>query len=139
MKLNPQDLEKITDLTLDHYNRHAEDFWEGTRNHDVSQNIAAMLQYIQGERPFTILSILAVGQDATLRPLPNSVTSQRVWKAPRTSRPWRAPIAGAKYGNRIFSSSIYPTTISTAYSPTPRCFMSPARNCRACCENCVHV
>jgi hypothetical protein len=55
MKLNSQDLEKITDLTLDSYNRHAEDFWEGTRNHDVSQNIAAMLQYIQGERPFAIL------------------------------------------------------------------------------------
>jgi SAM-dependent methyltransferase len=55
MKLNSQDLDKITDLTLDYYNRHAEDFWEGTRNHDVSQNIAAMLQYIQGDRPFTIL------------------------------------------------------------------------------------
>jgi hypothetical protein len=41
MKFNSQDLEKITDLTLDYYNRHAEDFWEGTRNHDVSQNIAA--------------------------------------------------------------------------------------------------
>jgi SAM-dependent methyltransferase len=55
MKLNSQDLEKITGLTLDYYNRHAEDFWEGTRNHDVSQNIAAMLQYIESERPFTIL------------------------------------------------------------------------------------
>jgi hypothetical protein len=55
MKLNSQDLEKIADLTLDYYNRHAEDFWEGTRNHDVSQNIAAMLQYIESERPFTIL------------------------------------------------------------------------------------
>jgi SAM-dependent methyltransferase len=55
MKLNSQDLEKITDLTLDYYNRHAEDFWEGTRNHDVSQNITAMLQYIESERPFTIL------------------------------------------------------------------------------------
>ena len=55
MKLNSQDLEKITDLTLDYYNRHAEDFWEGTRNHDVSQNIAAMLQYIKNERPLTIL------------------------------------------------------------------------------------
>ena len=52
---SPQDLEKIADLTLDYYNQHAEDFWEGTRNHDVSQNIAAMLRYIQGERPFTIL------------------------------------------------------------------------------------
>ena len=42
MKLNSQDLDKITDLTLAYYNRHAQDFWEGTRNHDVSQNVAAM-------------------------------------------------------------------------------------------------
>ena len=55
MKLNSQDLEKIADLTLDCYNQNAEDFWEGTRYHNVSQNIAAMLQYIEGERPFTIL------------------------------------------------------------------------------------
>ena len=55
MKLNSQDLEKIADLTLDCYNQNAEDFWEGTRHHDVSQNIAAMLQHIEGERPFAIL------------------------------------------------------------------------------------
>jgi SAM-dependent methyltransferase len=55
IKLNPEDLTKITDFTLSHYNEHAEDFWEGTRNHDVSQNITAMLQYIESERPFTIL------------------------------------------------------------------------------------
>jgi SAM-dependent methyltransferase len=55
MKLNPQDLEKIAGLTLEHYNRHAEDFWQGTRHHDVSQNIEALAQSIQGEPPFTIL------------------------------------------------------------------------------------
>ena len=55
MNLNPQDLEKIADLTLGHYNERAEDFWEGTRDHDVSQNVCAMLQYVEGERPFTIL------------------------------------------------------------------------------------
>jgi SAM-dependent methyltransferase len=55
MKLNPQDLEKIADLTLEHYNRQAEDFWQGTRDHDVSQNIEALLQSMQGEPPFTIL------------------------------------------------------------------------------------
>jgi len=54
MKLNSQDLDKITNLTLGYYNRHAEDFWEGTRNHDVSQNIAAMLQYIESDRPFAM-------------------------------------------------------------------------------------
>jgi len=55
MKLNPQDLEQITHLTLQHYDQRAEDFWEGTRDHDVGQNIAALLQYIEGEVPFTIL------------------------------------------------------------------------------------
>ena len=55
MKLTPQDLKKIADLTLEHYNQRAEEFWQGTRNHDVSQNIAALLQYIEGEPPFTIL------------------------------------------------------------------------------------
>ncbi len=57
MKLSPRDLEKIAGLTLEHYNQHAEDFWEGTRDHDVSQNIAALLQYIEGEPPFTILDL----------------------------------------------------------------------------------
>ena len=55
MKLNPQDLKKIVDLTLEHYNQPAEDFWEGTRDHNVSQNIAALLQYIESEPRFTIL------------------------------------------------------------------------------------
>jgi SAM-dependent methyltransferase len=55
MKLNPQDLEKIAGLTLEHYNQRAEDFWEGTRDHNVSQNIEALLQSIEGDPPFTIL------------------------------------------------------------------------------------
>jgi hypothetical protein len=32
MKLKPEDLAKISDFTLSHYNEHAEDFWEGTRD-----------------------------------------------------------------------------------------------------------
>jgi SAM-dependent methyltransferase len=55
MKLNPQDLAKIADVTLTHYNQRAEDFWRGTRDHDVSQNVAALLQYIEGDPPFKIL------------------------------------------------------------------------------------
>ncbi len=55
MKLRPQELGKITDLTLGHYNERAADFWEGTRNHDVRQNIAALLRHIEGEPPFAIL------------------------------------------------------------------------------------
>ena len=55
MKLNSQDPEEISNLTLEHYDRHAEEFWEGTRDHDVSQNIEALLKSIEGEPPSTIL------------------------------------------------------------------------------------
>jgi SAM-dependent methyltransferase len=55
MKLDPQELEEITHRTLQHYNRHAEDFWRGTRGHDVSQNIATLLQHVKGEPPLRIL------------------------------------------------------------------------------------
>ena len=54
-KLKPQDLERISAVTLEHYNRHAGDFRDGTRAHDVSQNIAALLEHIEGDPPFAIL------------------------------------------------------------------------------------
>ncbi len=54
---------QIAARTLAYYNRRAEDFREGTRQHDVSQNIDALLRHIGGESsfkapfttPFTIL------------------------------------------------------------------------------------
>lgn len=55
MKLEASDLEKITTLTLEHYNESANDFREGTRHHDVSQNIAALLRHIEAPPPFCIL------------------------------------------------------------------------------------
>lgn len=55
MNLPIQQLQEFAEATLDYYNRHAQDFSDGTRNHDVSQNIAALLQYISGEAPFTLL------------------------------------------------------------------------------------
>jgi SAM-dependent methyltransferase len=57
VKLEEPDLRKIAALTLEHYNQRAQDFWEGTRGHDVAQNIAALLRHIEGEPPFTILDI----------------------------------------------------------------------------------
>ena len=55
MKLDSQALANIARLTLEEYSRHAEDFWKGTRDHDVSQNVAALLQYIESSPPFRIL------------------------------------------------------------------------------------
>ena len=44
-------------VTLEHYSRRADAFREGTRDHDVSQNIAALLRAIEGRPPFTILDV----------------------------------------------------------------------------------
>jgi SAM-dependent methyltransferase len=49
------DLEQISGQTLAHYHQRAEEFRMGTRDHDVSQNIAALLRHLRGQMPFTIL------------------------------------------------------------------------------------
>lgn len=55
MKLDREELQRISAVTLEYYDRHAEAFWQGTRDHDVSQNIEALLGRIEGEPPATIL------------------------------------------------------------------------------------
>ncbi|MYN05335.1 methyltransferase domain-containing protein [Pseudoduganella sp. DS3] len=51
------DIEQITRRTLEHYERNAQAFLEGTRDHDVSQNVAALLDAIEGTAPFRILDL----------------------------------------------------------------------------------
>jgi SAM-dependent methyltransferase len=51
----PHDSGKISARTLAYYEDRAEEFRAGTRDHDVSQNIAALLRHIEGEPPFTLL------------------------------------------------------------------------------------
>jgi SAM-dependent methyltransferase len=53
--LEPEDLREIAAATLEHYERRAEDFWRGTHDHDVSQNIGELLRHIEGAPPFTLL------------------------------------------------------------------------------------
>ena len=53
---NPE-VASIAARTLAHYETHAQSFWEGTRDHDVSQNIAALLSRIEGPPPFELLDL----------------------------------------------------------------------------------
>lgn len=55
MSLEPHDLDAISAITLDDYQRNAEGFREGTRDHDVSQNIEALLRHLGPGGPFDIL------------------------------------------------------------------------------------
>ena len=57
MKHTPQALKDLTAQTLEYYNRKAEDFFAGTIDHDVDQNISALLDHIEGKGPFTILDV----------------------------------------------------------------------------------
>jgi SAM-dependent methyltransferase len=51
------DFREISERTLHHYDVNAPRFFAGTIDHDVSQNIAALLGAIEAEPPFTILDL----------------------------------------------------------------------------------
>ncbi|HEY0061537.1 MAG TPA: class I SAM-dependent methyltransferase [Telluria sp.] len=51
------DTDDIARRTLDYYNRHALQFFNGTIDHDVSQNIGALLDALAPPGPFTILDL----------------------------------------------------------------------------------
>ena len=53
--LSPNDISSASTITLGHYNEHADSFWTGTRDHDVSQNRDALLQHLRGPARFRIL------------------------------------------------------------------------------------
>ena len=57
MTLTREELHQIAARTLAHYDQCAQAFWEGTRDHDVSQNISAMLQHIEAAPPFELLDL----------------------------------------------------------------------------------
>ncbi len=48
-------LRGLTATTIGHYDQAAARYWEGTRDHDVSQNIAALIAAIEGEPPYAVL------------------------------------------------------------------------------------
>jgi SAM-dependent methyltransferase len=56
-QMTPAELDAVTRRTLEEYNREAEAFWRGTRDHDVTQNIEALLNAIEGTPPHTILDL----------------------------------------------------------------------------------
>ena len=138
MKLNAQDLKRIVNLTLEHYNQRAEEFWAGTRDHDVSQNIAAMLQYIKGETRFTRLDF-GCGPGRDLKVVAELGHIAVGLEGAAHFADMARAYSGCEVWQQDFSSSICRRTISMVYSPTPRCFMYPAKSCRACCWNSTQV
>lgn len=57
MSSDDHDLRHISRSTLGYYDSSASSFWEGTRNHDVTQNYAAFLDALEGPGPHRILDL----------------------------------------------------------------------------------
>lgn len=56
-RLSEAQLAEISARTVGHYDDNAEEFWLGTRDHDVSQNRAALLRHITTPGPLRILDL----------------------------------------------------------------------------------
>jgi len=56
-RLTEEMLVEISRVTVDDYAQSAEGFWQGTRDHDVSQNVEALVHNLVGEPPFRILDL----------------------------------------------------------------------------------
>jgi SAM-dependent methyltransferase len=64
--MSPEELKRISTQTIAHYDGSARAFWQGTKDHDVSQNIAALLHYIDVPAPFELLDFgCGPGRDLT--------------------------------------------------------------------------
>ena len=132
----PQDLEKIAAVTLEHYNRHAEDFREGTRDHDVSQNIEALLRPIEGEPPFAILDF-GCGPGRDLRAFAElGHIAIGLEGAARLAAMARAD-SGAEVWQQDFLKLDLPERRFDGVFANAALFHVPARSCRASCCNCT--
>jgi SAM-dependent methyltransferase len=73
---DPAALHAIAERTLSHYEAGAASFWEGTRGHDVSQNLEALLSALPARKALRILDVgCGPGRDLlTLRQLGHAPT-----------------------------------------------------------------
>lgn len=53
--MNKTKNQELTQKTINHYSANPQGFWQGTKDHDVTQNINALLTNIQGNGSFNIL------------------------------------------------------------------------------------
>lgn len=57
LQLNTKQLDDVTRRTIRHYNDNAQRFHDGTHDHDVSQNINALLRHIHHNKALDILDL----------------------------------------------------------------------------------
>ena len=80
-----EQLRRISEVTIAHYDRLAKAYWDGTRDHDVTQNYAALLDAIEGDpTPFLIW---VVGPAETYATSDHWATTSWAWTDRQNSWP----------------------------------------------------
>src|SRR5580704_9009674 len=57
LRIDVEQSRRMSEMTITYYDRLAKGFWDGTRDHDVSQNHAALLDAIESNPPYSILDL----------------------------------------------------------------------------------
>src|SRR5467141_3232001 len=122
-----EQLRWISEVTIAHYDRLAEAYWDGTRDHDVNQNYAALLDAIEGDPPIPFW-IWVVGPAETYATSDHWATTSSAWTDRRNSWRWHAPIRSARFSN-------FRRAASTASLRMHRCSTCRARSCRGFWRN----
>jgi SAM-dependent methyltransferase len=136
MSQTPEELHRVAARTLAHYDRNAQGYWEGTRDHDVRQNIEALLAHIDVPPPFTLLDFgCGPGRDlSAFKALGHQVVGL-------DGSAQLAAIARENSGCEVLVQNFLeldlPAVTSTACSPTRCCSTSRARSCHESSGNCT--
>ena len=105
-----EDASAIAARTLSHYAANAQGFWEGTRDHDVSENVSALLSALNRPAPLTRSSTSVAGPVAILRPSARSGTQRWGSTVAPSSCTWRALIPAARCSSRVFFELVLPSS-----------------------------
>ena len=87
--------------TVRHYAGRAEAFWEGTRDHDVTQNRQALIRHLHGDGPHHIL-ILDAARGGTYARFQRPDMRSLVWMGARRSVTWRETTRVVTFFIKIF-------------------------------------
>jgi len=133
-RYDAEHLRRISELTIAHYDRSAEAYWDGTRDHDVHQNYAALLGAMEGDSPYSILD-LGCGPGRDLRYF-RSLGHEAVGLDGSTEFVAMArSYSECEVLQQDFLAMKLPEAASMVSLRMPRCSTCRARNCRGSWQN----
>ncbi len=137
MKILAEVLDDIERTTIDHYERNSESFWQGTRDHDVSQNIDAFLNALPKNKSLDILDLgCGPGRDmCTFKSLGHRPVGLDGSKTFCTMAYQNSGCPALH--QQFLSLELEQGGFDGIFANASCYFMSPARSLQECCRNCI--